>query len=367
MREIILCLTLIILLFLLFEVLGKLAAALLHLRVTGIPVLLFGVFIYFGLFQLVAVPMIMLKQSLTLLCIGWMVVLGAVLLLALYKLRQNPAAPWHPEKYLAPGRDGFWITFVKLLMLMIMALQFYYIITSDYLGWDTSSYVGTIATSLVRNSMYLFNGESGKVEPYIDFRYALSGFYMHSAVWCRLLSIRAIYMAKLVQGGILSILSAMAVYQIGYFLFSGKRENAALTAGQIQGAASGMVIAATAINVFFQSIYSTSDFLLSRGLEAKAYCANLVLPCIFLYGIMLWRDSDSRESKVFLFTACFSSVAISMSALVTAPALATLMLLPVLLRRRTLTTFRYYLLCMLPNACYLLIYVLYIMGKIRIM
>jgi hypothetical protein len=81
---------------------------------------------------------------------------------------------------------------------------------------------------------------------------------------------------------------------------------------------------------------------------------------------MLWRDSRDKAARVSLFAAAFSSVAISMSALMTAPALITVILLPVLWRNRKLSTLRFYLLCMLPNLIYLIIYALFLLGKLRI-
>lgn len=372
MKEILLCLLLIFLLFLLFTVFGKLILALFHMQMSGIPVILLGVFTYYGVFQLLVLPMIMLKQSLTRLTICWMIILACILCFAFSVLRRRSTAVssiFHKDMFssrIDEIKKHPFSGMLILCMLLVMFLQFYYVITSPYLGWDTSAYVGTISTAVERDCMYLFNGENNKAAHYIDFRYALSGFYMHSAVWCRILGIRALYIAKLVQGGICSILSGMLLYQSGLFLFSHKRYENHLNRIQTHAAASGVVIAATAVNVCFHSIYSSSDFLLSRGLEAKAYCANVVLPGIFLFGIMLWRDSERREHWLCMFMACFSSVALSMSALVTGPALATLMILPILLRKHNLPIFGRYLLCMLPNTCYLAIYVLYVLKIFRI-
>lgn len=364
MREVLLCLAMIPILLSLFFLSGHLIVRFFHLEMNRMLTLLLGVFVYFGTFQLLAEPMILLKQPLSLLCICWIGVLCVVLLFSAVFLGRSRAANRNGHASRTQTRPCMGI--LQWIMLLVMALQFYYIITNDYLGWDTSSYVGAITTSLARNSMYLYNGESGKISKFIDFRYALSAFYMHSAVWCRVLGVRAIFMAKIVQGGLLSILNGILIYQIGQFLFSGGLFRTTLSGKELSNAASGMVLAVTGVNVFFQSIYTSSDFLLSRGLEAKAWCANLVLPCIFLYGIMLWRDCRDRNAKISLFAASFSSVAISMSALMTAPALVTLVLLPVLLRDRKMQTVRYYLLCVLPNLLYLIVYVLFLFEKLRI-
>lgn len=377
MREIGMCLGMIAVLLFLFVLFGRLGSKLAGIQTRGGLGLLFGVFVYFGIFQMAALPMIMMKQPLSRLSAVWMaVVLAAVGIFLTGKQKERKGRGF--SKGVSPdGRKQNFdrkaalqekgrLSLIKIVMLLVVGFQMYYIITSEYLGWDTSFYVGSIATSLARNSMYLYHSETGKPVTELPFRYALSGFYMHSAVWCQVLGIRAIYWAKIVQGGVLAVLSNAAVFELGKFLFSGKSYENLVKKEKVTDCAAAMVIAAVILNVFFDSMYSTSDFLMSRALEAKAYCSNLVLPCIFLYGMMLWRDNQNREAKIWLFTAAFSSVAISMSSLVIAPALLTILFLPVLLRTKTWKTVRLYVLCVLPNLMYLIVYLLFRAGMIKV-
>lgn len=357
MLEIGICLIFIMILIMLYAVFGKMAARIFKIRPqNGICVLL-GVFVYHGLFQVVALPLILLKQSLSLLSGIWAVFVVLVLLAYFFGVRMLPELGWElPYKRKRPS-------VISIVMIILVLLQAYYMITSEYLGWDTSFYVGTIGTSVNQNSMYLVNGENGSAYSRIPFRYALSSFYMHSAVWCRMLRITAVHYAKIVQGGILAILSNLVVYEIGKFLFSGKRYHGIIKKENIGDCAAGMVTAVVILNVFWNTIYSTSDFLLSRALEAKSYCANLVLPCVFLFAIMLWRDSEDRTAKICLAAAAWSSVAISMSSLVIVPAMVAIMFLPIGIKKSPFRWMKCYLICILPNLCYL---VLYLLDKMKI-
>lgn len=356
MTDIVLCLGMIAVLLVLYMVFGRTASRILGMQMGGGLCLIFGAFVYYGMFQMLAVPFILLKQPLSRLTFFWLAVLAVVAAGYFWMERKDIRNSLNRLFAVNP------VSAVKVIMVVLAALQIYYIITSEYLGWDTASYVGTVETSVMRNSMYLYQGENGKIANDIDMRYALSGFYMHSAVWCQLLRIRAVYFAKIVQGGVLAILADLTVFQLGCFLFSGKAYRNLISEKKIADCAAGMVIAFIVINVFFDSIYSTADFLLSRALEAKAYCANFVLPGILLFGMMLWRECEKRETKICLFAAVFGSVAISMSSLVIAPAMVTVLLLPILLQKRTWAWIRYYILCMLPNFLYLLVYLLYKAG-----
>lgn len=356
MTDIILCLGMILALLVLYMIFGRAASKILKLRLEGGICLIFGVFVYYGLFQVAAIPLILLKQPLSLLMVLWLAVLAIVVIGYLWAEKKNLRASFGLS-----SKKGN-ITVIKVLMFALVILQMYYIITNEYLGWDTAAYIGTVETSAVRNSMYLYQGESGRAISKIELRYALSGFYMHSAIWCRLLRIRALYFAKIVQGGVLAVLANLLVYRLGCFFFSGKSYRGLIPEERVPDCASGLVIVCIVINVFFDSIYSTSDFLLSRALEAKAYCANFILPGILLFGLMLWREGQKRETKVCLFAALCSSVAISMSSLVIAPAMATIMLLPMLPKWKLGAWIRYYLLCVLPNVMYLILYLLYKAG-----
>lgn len=348
--------------------------------------MLCGAFVYHSSFQALALPLILLRKPLSWLSLSWLAVLACALILGAAvtaRRKRETADSWSVILRKAvfgtpPGRDTSgqhsgtgeagrytgkmgekrafsWIT---ALMLILAAAQLYYIVTNDYLGWDTTYYVGTVGTSVSTNSMYCFDGESGWGRSAIDLRYALSSFYIHSAVWCQLLKIPAIVYAKLVQGGVLGVLANVAVYELGIFLFSGARYKGFIKRERIPECAAGMVIAAILLNFFYQSAYTTSDFLLNRALEAKSYCANLILPLVFLLGLDLWRQPERREIRISLFTVMLGSVAVSMSALLTAPALLTAVYLPVFWKKRSWKNAGYYLLCILPNAAYLAAYLL---------
>ncbi|MDO4344855.1 MAG: DUF6077 domain-containing protein [Eubacteriales bacterium] len=343
--------------------------------------LLTGVFVYHGLFQAEALPLIFLKSPLSVLTVLWMLTIAAVGVLWLFLERKNRKRGqnglWGETK--AAGTGAFFskktgaprcisvsAAVLYLCMLLAVGVQMYYVVTSEYLGWDTLSYVATIGTSVATDTMYQYGGQTGWKRTVLDLRYALSSFYMHAAVWCQVLPVRALYYAKIVQGGVLVILTNLTVFEMGRFLFSGKRHQGRISARQTSACGAAMVIAAVFIHFFYQSAFTASEFLMKRALEAKAYCANFVLPFLFLLGLMMWRDSEKRENRVMLLAASIGSVAVSMSGLVTAPVLLTLMFIPVFWKTHTWRTARLYVLCMLPNVLYLAVYLLYSQGVLRI-
>lgn len=355
--EIGMCITVTGILLFLYWVFGRTLFLVLKHKTNPALSLLTGMLVYHGIFQAEALPLILLKQPLSYLSVAWGIT--AALVTALWAVLEYRTAKlpgdetYQKEKRKLPGWP------MMSVMCLAAAVQFYYIITSRYLGWDTATYVGTIGTSVAHNSMYLFDGETGVQEAKLDLRYALSSFYMHASVWCQILPVRALYYAKIVQGGILAILANLTIYELGHFLFSGRRYLGKLTQRQTADCAAGMVTAAVVLNFFYRSIYTNADFLLNRALEAKSYCAGFLLPFTLLACLQMWRGDRRRETKVMLLAVAVSNVAVSMSALLTVPALITVCMLPVLLRERNRQIIRFYLICMLPNVLYLAVYLLY--------
>lgn len=362
MLEIGICLLLIgiqLFLYLMFGVTGE---KFLKLRLNNGLRLLLGVFLYHGLFQIVALPLIMTKGRLSVLTLIWgciVVLEAAFFLLVMRKDREGLLS------FLRKGKKWSWI---MAGMLVLILMQMYYIVTSEYLGWDTSFYVGTMATSVRRNSMYLYNGETGNPYTRIPFRYALSSFYMNGSVWCQITGIPAILYAKIVQGGILCLLSNLTIFELGRFLFSGKKYEGVIKKERVGDCAAAMVMMVIVLHVFWNSMYSSSDFLMNRALEAKSYCGNIVLPFLLLMAVMLWRREEDREARVCLLVAMWSCVAISMSCLVIVPAMVGLLLLPLIFRKKEGRWFQikwigWYLAGVLPNFMYLF---LYLLDKLKI-
>lgn len=346
-------------LYLMFGVIG---ARILKLRLNRGMRMLMGMFLYHGLLQIVALPLIMTKTPLSALTLIWECILALGVIIYVWMIRKD-----RESLLIFQEKEKKW-SWMMAGMLFLILLQMYYIVTSEYLGWDTSYYAGTIATSVRRNSMYLYNGETGNPYTRIPFRYALSSFYMNGSVWCQITGIPAILYAKIVQGGILCLLSNLTIYELGRFLFSGKKYEGVVKKERTRDCAAAMVMTVIVFHVFWNSIYSPSDFLMHRALEAKSYCANIVLPFLFLLAVMLWRDEELREARICLMISMWSSVAISMSCLVIVPAMVGILMLPLIFWKKKGTWFHIkwiglYLAGVLPNVMYLC---LYLLDKLKI-
>lgn len=345
MYNIIECGCVIIFFIYIFTVLGMMASRIIRRNSTLSESLLIGFFTYYLLFQAVALPMVLLKQSVSLLCGVWVGVLIAIVAASCVFLIRSRL---EYLSYVSIREKNMGNIKCYLVVIAVVIIFSYLVIIQDYWEWDTAFYIGTINTSVKTDTMYLINGESGKPEKVIPFRYALSCFYMNSAVFCRITGIEVVYFQKYVIAILCVILSFIVVYAIGKIIFHNNMKNVAL-----------FVIFFAAINLIFGTEYTTSQFLILRAYEAKAFCANVVLPTIFWILMLLNNNLDKEENWRLLFLVMLSSVPVSMSSILLAPALIGIVLLAQAIVDKNGKYLKKTFICMIPNIVYLIVYFLY--------
>lgn len=327
-----------------FTLFGYLGSYLLKRKSSLVESLVLGLFFYFALFQLFALPLILLKQHLTLLTGIWLAVVTSVLVCAfivLYKKVRKQGKP----KWNLPNKK---IIVCYLAMAGVVLFFCYFTAIQNYWGWDTAYYIGTISTTVDTDTMYLINGENGAAETVLPLRYALSGFYMNSAVFCKITGIGVVSFQKYVIGTLDVILYFAVVYLLGQALFRNSITKA-----------TGFLWAAGILNLFFLSEYTTSQFLILRAYEAKSYCANVVLPTILWIMLLLHKDMENRANWKMLFVIMMASVPISMSAILIAPAMLGVAVLGESIVNRNGKVILRGIVCMIPNMVYLVMYLLY--------
>lgn len=302
-----------------------------------------GFFLYFALFQIVAEVMILTKQKLHVLGISWLVLLCLLVAAAgimVYRNTQKaPAIEARPSRAV---RLLFALMTVAVLCECASA-----VLMQRNIGWDFAYYIGNMMTSVETDTMYLYDGSSGLLRSHLELRYALSSFYMNTAWISQMTGISALVLQKYMAGVLCVLLTNAVVYSFAMEVFQRDKKKTAI------------LVTITVLLTICWDVYDTAaQFLMLRNYEAKAYCANLVLPmvCYLLYRI--WKNSKDRKTWAELFLVSFASVAVSMSSLVLVPALIAIMLLAHLIveRRWDSALMIRGMLCLMPNVCYFAVY-----------
>ena len=342
-----------------FYILGKALCIRLNWKLGTPEIICVGFFLYFSFFQIATEIMIFTKQRLHTLGHIWLTLLALLLAAALrvlyaaYKKDKNKDKNKHANIRVTG--------FTRILLLVMAAAVVCECLTAVLLqrnvGWDFAYYIGNIATSVSTDTMYLFDGSSGFLRKHMELRYALSAFYMNTAWISQMTAIPVLLLQKYVMGILCVLLTNFVVYSFAMNILSHDRGRAAL------------LVTLTIVMTVFWDVYDTSgQFLMLRSYEAKAYCANVVLPMALYLLYRIWKDDKKRQNWEELFLVTFASIAVSMSSLLLVPALLVIMCLAHILvnmmagRRWEWSFARRAVCCLLPNICYLAVYFLYSSG-----
>ena len=211
-------------------------------------------------------------------------------------------------------------------------------------------------TTMQTDTMYIFNGNNGTKETVLDFRYALSSFYMYGVVACRMFRLNVLLYCRYVIPTILSIISNLILFRIGLFLAKKRGANYAL----------GFLLAANILNFSFVSTYSTSEFLLTRGAVAKGYCSNIIIPSIFLIALHLNQDWKERKYWAFLFIISVACNAVSFSSVLLIPTLITIVVFAIFFVKQEIVILKRYIIMMIVPSIYAILYFAFSKGLLLI-
>lgn len=319
-----------------------------------------GFFGYFAVFQVIAEVLILTKQRLHVLSVIWMAVLAVLVAVALAVAVKDRNRNKRDKRSLGSAASVVKVRpeagvriLAGILVAAVLCECASAVLMQRNIGWDFAYYIGNMTTSVDTDTMFLYDGSSGVLRRTMELRYALSAFYMNTAWLSQVTGVSALVLQKYVAGVLCVLLTNAVVYSFAMKVFNRDFKKSAV------------LVTITIVMTICWDVYDTSgQFLILRGYEAKAYCANVVVPavCYLLYRI--WTDSGDKSSWARLFLAASASVAVSMSGIVLVPAMIVIMLLAHMAVEWKLdgNVIRRGICCLLPNVCYLAVYFCYTRG-----
>lgn len=211
------CLLMMILLAIEWGIYGIGTQKIFRLKMSACETEILGFFIYFGLFQMAALPLILLQRPFHELVWLW---IGIAVAMNLFVL----ATSWRKlAAFVGNMFAGLWrvkgILLAAVVLLVLFACWFQG--TQQYMGWDTTDYIGTVNTTVYTDTMYVYEGNSGVMAKVLNLRYAMSAFYMHSAFLCRLTAVGGMMVQKYVLGTVCILMHGLILFTMGKRLFSG--------------------------------------------------------------------------------------------------------------------------------------------------
>lgn len=308
-----------------------------------------GFFTYYAAFAIFAIPLMLTYRPLSLLASVWSVVcvLAAVVSVVLYgrQWREKIAGA------LAGIRDHK--MFAVSVLVIAAACTIIAVVTYSF-TLDAAYYVASVATNVDTNMINVYDPFTGNWLDHFELRYAFATYYVNDAVVCRLTGIPALVETKGVMSAtVMLLVNILYVHICRYFYDDDRR-------------AVLMYVFMTLINFMFISIYTTSNFLMTRTYEGKSIVANISIVLIFVIFMELIKDSERNGLFLMLFMTCLGTATVSSTANMVIPAQVFVFFVPYALLNRKPKMIIRVLGCIVPELVMMLIYVLYVKGYFAI-
>ncbi len=305
-----------------------------------------GFFLYYVLFELICIPMTLSFRPLHFLSSIW----AGVLVLAFIISAAVNHKKW---RVLLRESLGFIKAhpFFSLFLLILTATEIIIIVGCYQFTLDASFYVGTANTSLVTDSMNIYNPYTGMWQDHFEMRYFFANYAINDAVMCYLTGFHPLVWTKTVMETVVIILVNMVIYRIGMALFKGE-----------PGKTGVFMFFAIYISFFFSTIYTAQEFFITRTYEGKTLIGSLVIPLIFLVYIKLLEDPGYPFYWGLLLLMSVGSLVLSNSASMIFPAALGIFMLTLFFIKKDFRILIKTALVVLPCVLSILSYVLYVKG-----
>lgn len=305
-----------------------------------------GWFVSFFIFELVAVPLILLEKSFTLLVAVYTVIIAILVPVSLWQGRDVWKAYWENIKGIrelpAIVKAG-WLFFF-LLVLFQMAYAVFY----EYYDGDDAYYVATAVTTCEFDSMYLRDAYTGYLYP-LDVRHAFSPTPVYQAWLSRLSGIAPAVVAHSVLAPVWLMLLYCIYGQIGDRLLWNKKTYRPVF----------MILTAVWMMYGNISLYTSETFAMTRTWQGKGMMAGMVIPALFLCLIYLAQETVSQGMWMLFICVCLSAVLATSVSFMIVPTVAGVAAVLIGIKKKSLRFAAELFLCCMPclllAVCYMIV------------
>lgn len=234
--------------------------------------LLYGYFLLWGSFEVVAVPVILLEKKLEDIIRIYGVIIVILFITSLFfqvlyfkrAKKKNKTKHWRKLSAATKLERGI----LMIIFFGLLLFQMYSNITMAYSDGDTAFYLPTTITALANGSMYQVNAYTG-FSSSLDYRHALAPFPIWIAMIARISGLHGAIMMQTVLPCVLILLAYVAMGSLMRILLGEEKKEAFWYA----------MILIEVITLFANySLYTQGTFLLTRTAQGKAVLSSVVLP-----------------------------------------------------------------------------------------
>lgn len=244
-------------------------------------------------FQIICVPLVLLKQSVGRLIVGYLLYLAVVLVCAtVVFLRQRKKTPFRVVREKTKGKwqniawAGFWVLLVfQLIQAVVMT----------YADGDDAFYIAEATQAADADIMYRKVPYTGQ-QTELNARYGLAPFPIWIAFLSKVSGVATVSVAHVILPVVLISMTYGIYYLLGSKLFARKKECLPL------------FLIFTELLVLFgdYSFYTAENFMIARSRQGKAALGNIVIPMLLLLLLLLLekvQESQKLSLRYWLLLA----------------------------------------------------------------
>lgn len=312
-----------------------------------IMVYIAGWFVLFSLFQLIAIPFIVLQISFSKLVLVFNILLPVYLVCSVLFGRKG----WRDStKRLGNGIKEIniweWIAWGVIIVLVI--LQMVYLYTHQFFDGDDSYYISVANDCLTFNSMYLRDAYTGYLLFTVEIRHAISPVPVFMAWLASNTGISPTVIAHGVMGPLFVAMSYMIYALLGKHLLRHKRHLVPL-----------FVLLLMAWYVFGNvSRYTAETFAYTRTWQGKSMFANLVIPLLYVSILYILEEKRARGEWFLLGMTVVVATFTTSIAVFLVPVILTLFMMFGYYKLRDKRVVIGTLICMIPCVLFGVVYIL---------
>lgn len=305
-----------------------------------------GFFLYYALFAVCTLPIMLTYRPLSMLSYVWA---GAIIVISIVSIICN-AKSWRTlfskiKEDIAHNRTMYIVVLtVTVLCAVLVSVTYNFTLDAAY-------YVANVSTSVDTNMINVYDPFTGAWQDHYELRYAFATYSINDAVVCFVTGIPALVQTKTVMSATVIILVNMLYFYICAFFHKDDKKSCII-----------MYLIMIFINLFYVSLYTTSNFLMTRTYEGKSIVGNITVIAVFVLYMILVRKNNDREVFWWLFIICLGTATISSTANMIIPAEVFVLFVPYIVKNKKFKDFGRMIICILPEIVMMLMYVLYVKG-----
>ncbi len=260
---------------------------------------LYGQFLMWAAFQILAVPMILLKTSFTLLVVSFSVLMAATVALGIIRIIKSP----RNFKIKIPIAPAIWAMFLATIILI--GFQAYKYISSMHIDQDDARFIAEANDAFYYNKMLLHQPETGEYFGNfsgVPIRDVYSPWPIYLAALSKLTATTPSALAHTYYAPLLLVISYLAYACMGTKLFKGTSERVIFL---FLVAVIHLYFAGPAINEGAPPVHT-----LTRIWQGKGVVEAIAIPGI-IYQLLTIQEDNSPTNWIVLTVMCCGSCLLS--------------------------------------------------------